>query len=214
VLLLVAAMGQTGWLTDSVGSSPVTYAVVFLAAMLDAFFPVVPSETIVITAGVVAHDSSLSIALVIPAAAAGAFVGDNISFVLGRYVGDPVRRRLFGSAKGERRIQQTELLLQRHGAILIVVARFIPGGRTAVTFAAGALEYRWRRFVLFDAVAATIWALYSGLLGYLGGETFENSTWKSLALALGIAAAVGLLAEVYRRIQKARGRDLLGAEEG
>jgi len=206
-------MMQLDWLTDSVGSSPVTYAIVFAAALLDAFFPLVPSETIVITAAVVAHKSALSLAGVIPAAAVGAFIGDNVSFLLGRYVGEPVRRRLFSGEKGRRRIEQAEALLARHGTILIVVARFVPLGRTAVTFAAGALEFPWRRFAIADAVAVTIWALYGGLLGYLGGETFEESTWKSLALALGIAAAIGALLEIYRRVQKARGRDLLGAEE-
>src|SRR5581483_5646682 len=64
-----------------------------------------------------------------------------------------------------------------------------PSGRCAPA-AAGWLEYPWRRFVVFDAVAATSWALYAALLGYLGGKVFEEQPWKGLLAALGIAGAV------------------------
>ena len=87
---------------------------------------------------------------------------------------------------------------------LIVIGRFIPGGRTAVTLSAGTLQYPWRRFVLFDAAAALIWALYATLLGYFGGRAFEDAPWKGLLLALGIAFAVAGLIELTRWLLKRR----------
>lgn len=201
------------WLTGLVGSSPATYGIVLGAVALDAFFPVVPSETIVIAAAVVAAHGHLLIWLIVPAAAVGCFVGDNISYGLGTFVGDPVADRLFRGEKGRKRLEQTEQLLQRHGSVLVVAARFIPGGRTATTFACGTVGLAWRRFAIADAIAGCIWGIYVSMLGYLGGSTFKESTWKSLALAFGIAIVVAALAEGYRRIQKARGRDILGAKE-
>ena len=201
------------WFTQWVSGNPYTYGVVFGVAALDAFFPLVPSETIVITAGVVAARGDLYIWLVVPLAAAGAFAGDNISFLLGRFVGDPVVNRLFRSEENKQRLAQAERLLQRRGTILIVAARFIPGGRTATTFAAGTLELPWFYFAAADAVAACVWALYAGMLGYLGGSAFSEGSWQSFALAFGVGLGVAGLAEVYRRIQRARGRDILGAEE-
>ena len=73
---------------------------------------------------------------------------------------------------------------------MIVVGRFIPGGRTAITLSAGTLGFPWRRFALFDAVASIIWATYAALLGYVGGRAFEHAPWKGLALALAVAFAV------------------------
>lgn len=201
------------WFTQWVGGHPYTYGIVFGTAALDAFFPLVPSETIVITAGVVAAHGRLYIWLIVPLAAAGAFVGDNISFMLGRYIGDPVVERLFRSEESRHRLDQAEHLLKRHGMILIIVARFIPGGRTATTFAAGTLEMPWRRFAPADAIAASVWGVYASMLGYLGGQAFSEGSWQSFALAFGIGLAVAGLAEVYRRIQRARGRDVLGAED-
>jgi membrane protein DedA with SNARE-associated domain len=200
------------WLTDLVSGSPITYLVVFGAAAGDVLFPVIPSETIVITASVLAAQGDLSIWLIALAAAAGAFVGDNISYALGRRIGDPVARGLFRGEKGRRRLEWAEQAIRGHGVLLILVGRFIPGGRTASTFAAGTLELAWRRrFLPADAAAAVLWAVYSAALGYLGGSAFKDSLWKSLAASLGAAAVIALGVEVWRRVQKRRGKDVLGA---
>ncbi|HEY7018160.1 MAG TPA: hypothetical protein VH297_06790, partial [Gaiellaceae bacterium] len=87
---------------------------------------------------------------------------------------------------------------------LIVVARFIPGGRTVVTLSAGTLRYPWRKFIVFDAIAGLTWAAYASLLGYVGGHTFENQPWKGLVLAFAIAFAVTGLTELIRWYLKRR----------
>jgi membrane-associated protein len=174
------------------------YAIIFLVAFLDAIVPVVPSETVVITAGVVAAAGDLSLPMVIPAAAAGAFLGDNTAYLIGRRFGSRVTERFFSGEKARKRIEWAERQLQERGGELIAVGRFIPGGRTAVTLSAGLLRFPWRRFVLFDAAAALGWALYASLLGYFGGRTFEEAAWKGLLLALGIAFAVAAGIEVVR----------------
>jgi membrane protein DedA with SNARE-associated domain len=186
---------------DTIGDSSWTYLIVFALAAIDAFFPLVPSETALITAGVAASTGDISIGVVIACAAVGAIVGDNISYALGRTVGESVAERLF---KGERRrhLDWAEHALNDRGGYLIVIGRFIPGGRTAVTFACGTLGMPWHRFIRWDVLAGILWACYGGLLGYLGGSTFEDDEWKGLVLAFviafGVAAAVELI-RWYRR---------------
>ncbi|NDA97523.1 MAG: DedA family protein, partial [Actinobacteria bacterium] len=75
------------WLKES-SSSPWFYLVIFVIAMLDSVLPIVPSETLVIVGGVTAGAGDLSIALVILCGASGAFVGDNLSYFLGREASD------------------------------------------------------------------------------------------------------------------------------
>jgi membrane-associated protein len=192
--------------TEYVSESPLTYGVLFLVSALDAFFPLVPSETAVIAAGTVAGAGGLLLYLVIPAAALGAFVGDNISYGLGALFGERAAKRLFSGAKGRRRLRKAQRLLDRYGAIVIIAARFIPGGRTVTTFAAGTLDMTWRRFLLYDAIAATVWAVYAGMIGFLGGSAFREDIWKALTLGFGIALAVTGAIELVRRL---RGGDLL-----
>jgi membrane-associated protein len=200
------------WLTSEVTDSAVTYLIVFAAAGLDVFFPVIPSETIVIAASVLAAQGDLLIFLIVPAAALGAFLADNVAYWLGRWIGEPLAERLSKGEKGRARLDWAEAAIRKRGAALVVIGRFIPGGRTATTLAAGTLEMSYRRFLLADAVAATTWALYVSMLGYLGGAAFEDNVWLPLLIALGIAFGVSGGVEVWRRRQRRHGKDVLGEE--
>lgn len=200
------------WLTQEVSHSVATYPALAVAAGADVLFPLIPSETIVITASVLAAQGDLFIWLIVPAVALGAFAGDNLCYLLGRSIGDPVADRLFDGEKGQARLHWAEEALHRRGSILIGVGRFIPGGRTATTFAAGTLEMPYRQFVVADAVAASLWALYVSMLGYLGGETFNESLWLPLASSFAAAMAVGGGFEIWRRWQGRHGKDILGDE--
>jgi membrane protein DedA with SNARE-associated domain len=197
------------WLTQQVTGNPLTYLVVALAAGGDVLVPLIPSETLVITAAVLAGQGKLSIWLIVLPVALGAFLGDNACYWLGRGVGDPIARRLFNGEKGRARLKWAENAIRGHG-LLVVVGRFIPGGRTASTFAAGTLVLGYRRFVVADAAAACAWAVYASMLGYLGGSAFQHNTWKPLLVSLGVGGAITLAIEGWRRHRRRQGKDLLG----
>ena len=192
-------------IVDAVSGSNWSYLIVFTIAMLDAFFPIVPSEATAIAAGVVASTGGLKVGVVILAASLGAIAGDNISFALGHFLGARVERRFFTSEKSQKRLKWAQKTLDERGGYLIVVARFIPGGRTVTTFTAGFVEtYPWRRFIVFDTIAGFIWGTYTVMLGYIGGKSFEEEPWKGLLLAFGIALAVTAVVEVVRHLRARR----------
>ena len=183
----------------------ISYLVAFLFPALDAIIPAVPSETLVIALGVAtAGSTDPRIALLVACAAAGAFVGDNVCYLLGRRFGPFVQRRFFTTPKGKAAREWAERSLDRFGAQLIVVCRFIPGGRTAVTLTCGVTGYPRRRFVPATAVAATIWALYAFFIGRIGGRAFENSPWVGLLIAFGVTLAISGLIEIARRLWPTR----------
>ena len=180
------------------------YAILFILAFLDALIPVVPSETSVITAGVVASQGDLNLLLVILFAAAGAIAGDNTAYFVGWRFGGRINDRFFTSEKAKKRVAWAHRQIEERGGELIVIARFIPGGRTVVTLSAGTLRYPWRKFIVFDAIAGVIWGVYAASLGYFGGHAFEQQPWKGLLLALGIAFAVTGSVELVRWYLKRR----------
>jgi len=187
---------------DAVSGSGWTYGIIFGVAALDAFFPIVPSEATVITAAVLASQGEgLRLELIIPAAAAGAICGDNVSYWVGRIFGERIAERVF-AGKRRRHLDRAHRLLEERGGYLIVIGRFIPGGRTAVTFAAGSLDWAWLRFIRFDILAGIIWASYASLLGFLGGKSFEKSTGKALLVAFAGAALVTGGVEAIRWYRK------------
>ena len=181
---------------QQVMSSPWLYLALFGLALLDGFFPVVPAETSVITAGVFAATGQTNLALVIVVAALGAFAGDHISYLLGYKAGGRIRRR-------KAFVWARDTLAER-GGLVLVVARYIPGGRTATTLTMGAVRHPLRSFTFFDAIAAVSWGVYSGLIGFFGGMAFERDPIKGLLLGLGIALGVTAIVEVVRWVRKRR----------
>ena len=184
---------------DWVSGSNWTYLVILSVAILDAFFPFVPSESIVIVAGTLAGAGDLNVFLVILAAWAGALIGDNISYGIGKFAGERTVKRLFNHPKALKGFDWAEKQLEERGSYIIIIARFIPFGRTAVTFTAGYTKgLPWHRFFRYDVVAGGLWATYATMLGYIGGKQFEEQPWKGVVLGLAIAFSVAFIVEWLR----------------
>jgi membrane-associated protein len=159
-----------------------------------------PSETVVITAAVLAANGKLNIGLVAAAATIGAILGDNSAYWLGRSGLSRVSDRLLGSESNQRRLRWAQTQIEQNGSWIIIVARFIPGGRTATTYIAGTLEMPWKRkFLPADTFAAVVWALFSSALGYIGGATFEQNLWLPIVIAIGASLLVAGAGELVRR---------------
>jgi membrane protein DedA with SNARE-associated domain len=161
--------------------------------------------TAAVYAGVSGH---LAIALVIAAAAAGAILGDNVGYLIGRTLGEGVERR-FGSASGRRgsALRVGRYLFQRHGGKAVFFGRFVAVLRVFAALLAGATHMPWRRFALYNAAGSALWATLMGLLGYGLG----TSVTGPLGIAgLGGAALVTLvLALAVRRYGRRWEREAL-----
>src|SRR5262249_10793821 len=181
-------------------AAPVSYAMAFALPALDALIPVLPSEAAVIGLGVAtAGSADPRIAGLITLAAAGAFAGDNLAYLLGRRYGGRVARRFLSGERGSHRRAWAERALNRYGARLIIACRFIPGGRTAVTLTCGVIGFPRSRFVAATACAAVVWAGYAFFLGRIGGKGFGQRPWAGLLLGLAAAGVLRGMGEGRRR---------------
>ncbi|MCX6530939.1 MAG: DedA family protein [Actinobacteria bacterium] len=195
------------WLKES-SSSPWFYVIIFVIAVFDSVLPIVPSETLVIIGGVSAGSGSLSIALVILCAAGGAFIGDNLSYFLGREASDWVIKRRTRTEKGAKQMAKIIEQIHDRGGMLLITARFIPGGRTLLTLSCGVTRQPRKWFVGWAVVAASVWSLYASLLGFVGGKSFADNHTKAFLIAFAGAFGVTVLIEAIRaishRISKAK----------
>ncbi len=187
------------WLKET-SSSPWFYVVIFTIAVLDSVLPIVPSETLVIIGGVTAGTGDLSIALVILRGGAGAFVGDNMSYFLGREASDWVVKRRTRTEKGAKQLENIVEQIRNRGGLLLITARFIPGGRTLLTLSCGVTKQPRKWFIGWAIVAASVWSTYASLLGFIGGRSFADNHTKAFLIAFASAFSVTILIEVARAI--------------
>lgn len=179
--------------------SPWLWAVVFVVSALDALLPFMPSDTTIIVVGVLVADSPVRLALLVVIGAAGAFAGDLLGYVIG-HRSHRMLTRMTRTDSGRRRYEWVSRQLNRHGTLLILLARYIPGGRVATMLTAGALRYPTRKFLVTEGIATVIWAAFFALIGYIGGESYEDHPAKGLLLAFAIGIGLAMIVEVGRRI--------------
>jgi membrane-associated protein len=193
-------------LVEGALNSPWGLLALAAVAAIDGFFPVVPSESLVVTAGVFAAAGDQALVLIIGVAAIGAFTGDHISYFVGRRAGDRLIGRLREGTRRAAAYQWARNVLAERGGTVIVVGRYVPGGRTAVTLTAGGVRHPLSSFSLFDGIAAVSWATYAALVGYLGGAAFEDEPLKGVLLGLGLALSVAGAVELIRHARRRTGR--------
>ena len=187
----------TNWLED-VAAEPWFLFVIFAIAYLDSVIPIVPGETTVILGGVAAGAGDQNIVAVIAAGALGAFLGDNTAYLIGRRFRPWIQARAARREKTAKRLDWADHQIRRRGGLLLITARFIPGGRTALTVTSGLTHQPWGWFAGWVAVAAVIWATYAAGLGYIFGNRFKDNHTLAFLLAFGCALSVTLIVEVVR----------------
>ncbi len=180
--------------------------IIFAIAFFDSVIPIVPSETCVIIGGVAAGGAAhhQKLPLVILAGAVGAFLGDNTAYLIGYRASNYLQRRAERKPKFARKLDWASGQIAARGGLLLITARFIPGGRTALTLASGVTKQSHRWFAKWVAVAATIWATYAALLGYIGGQLFATNHTRAFVTAFGLALGINVVIEVVRHFRKKR----------
>jgi len=183
------------------------YPLLFLIVMSESSGLPVPGETGLITAAVLASQGKLKIELVIALAAAGAIVGDNVGYLIGRKGGRWLLERPGRFLRQRRQVLTTgEPFFERHGPKAVFFGRFVLGLRVWASWLAGATQMHWRSFVLWNALGGISWASAIGLIAYFLGHSASNAV-EAFGL-YGLAAllvAVGSALLVHRRHRREGG---------
>ena len=196
-------------LTDQLGDWAGNWwflGVIFLIALLDSVVPVVPSETTVIVGGVAVAtgDAPYPLIAVIAAGAAGAFIGDNMAYAIGKHWSGAFERRATRKPKFEAKLAWARAQMKARGGLLLITARFIPGGRTALTLASGITRQPRGWFVRWTFIAAIVWATYAAGLARIVGEPFADDHTKAFWIAFGTALGINVIIEVVRHFRAKR----------
>lgn len=170
------------------------YPLLFVLVMSEASGVPIPGETALITAAVLASKGKLQIEVVILLAIAGAIVGDNIGYVIGRKGGRWLLERP-GAFQRQRAevLRVGEPFFAVHGPKAVFFGRFLLGLRVWASWLAGATRMRWREFALWNALGGIAWATAVGLIAYFLGQSASNviETFGIYGLVAVVLAIVG-----------------------
>lgn len=179
-------------------TSPWVYVVLFALTWLDGFFPIVPGETALVTAAVFAVSGTPHWAGVVAVCALGGFAGDHTAYAIGHRLRGGAGRWASRHPRRAAALAEATRTLHRRGGLLVLVGRFVPGGRMGVTTAAGLTAFPLRQFTPWVAAGALAWSCYGTAIGWLGGAAFEKEPLKAVALGLGLALGIAAFAEAGR----------------
>ena len=184
------------------------YWVVFFGVMLENAGVPVPGETILLAAGFFAAQGNFNLWQVMAIAAAGAVLGDNAGYWIGRKIGRATLER-YGRYVGltKARIAHTDRFFDAHGDKTILVARFITGLRVFAALLAGSSRMQWPTFALFNMLGAVLWSVTITLAGFFFGRSWDLlEKWIKGAglIALGLVVVIFITMFVLRRRRQKR----------
>ncbi len=179
------------------------YAVVFGGVFLENTGLPVPGETALLAGAALAHNGQLSLKWVIVTAIAGATLGDNLGFFIGRRGGRRIAER-HGWRIGitHERLAYFDRFFQRHGPKTVFAARFITGLRVVGAVLAGGSGMAWPTFIFYNAAGAVVWCTAVAFAGYSlahSWDTLERWIGRTGLIALALVVAIGAVGFVRAR---------------
>jgi membrane protein DedA with SNARE-associated domain len=162
------------------------YAAIFIGTFLEG-------ETVLVLAGLAAHQGYLVLTWVILAAFLGSFCGDQLFFYLGRKHSQAVLSR---RPAWKKKAESVNRILNKYQTPMILSFRFLYGLRTVTPFVIGMSRVSVKKFIVLNAVGALIWAAAIGSGGYLFGlalQVYIGKVEHYEVLVFAIIALLGLL---------------------
>ncbi len=152
-------------------SYPGIFAIVFAeSGLFFGFF--LPGDSLLLTAGLLASQNFLNIYVLIPGIFTAAVLGDNVGYWFGNKVGPPIFNRPNSRFFRRQNLLKAKEFYDKHGAITITAARFMPFIRTFAPIVAGAVSMDYRVFFVFNLLGGVLWGIGVTLIGYLIGYFF------------------------------------------
>ena len=169
------------------------YLALFLIVAGESAGLPIPGETSILIGGALSARGELDLPLVWLFAASGAIVGDNVGYLIGRFL---LRKILTGTGRLahrlERSVERSEVFFRRHGGKTVFFGRWLPVLRVTAAWMAGASHMEWRKFAIFNALGGIAWAVSISSLGYVAGKSAD-----SVVGVLGILELIVVLLAVF-----------------
>jgi membrane protein DedA with SNARE-associated domain len=170
----------------------VGYLGIFIGMFLESTAFPLPSELIMIPAGIAASYGTMNIYLIIVAGVLGNVFGAIFSYYLAAFVGRAVLFKIgkYLFIKPET-IIKVEEFFKSHGSISVFIGRLIPGLRHFISLPAGIAKMNIKLFCLYTSLGSLIWTVVLAILGFEIGE--NRKLIKEYIHTIAIACTISCL---------------------
>jgi len=173
---------------------PILFAVIFAETGL-VVTPFLPGDSLLFAVGALAAvDTSGTLRAPLASLALGtaAVLGNTVNYGIGRAIGPPAFSGRYRWLKVEY-LRRTEEFFLRHGALAVMVSRFVPIVRTCAPFVAGVGRMPFARFLAYNLVGGFAWVLLFIWGGYLFGNIpFVRQNFGLVTLVIVAASLIPL----------------------
>lgn len=176
---------------------------IFIAMAMESTVLPVPSELVVIPAGMLAYQGKLNLTLVILASTFGSLAGATVNYLFAMWVGRPFLEK-YGKYCFVRPalLHKTDAFFIKHGAISTFTGRLIPGIRHLISLPAGLVRMNFASFAFYTIIGAGLWSVVLALFGYFIGGSQEVIAANKTSIVLATLGFVVLVLGGYYFWQK------------
>lgn len=180
------------------------FAIIFVETGL-VVMPFLPGDSLLFVAGAIAAVGGMDLATLMVSLTIAAIAGDTLNYAIGRRIGSKVfgweNSRWFNKDA----FNKTHTFYEKHGAVTIIVARFMPFIRTFAPFVAGVAEMSYAKFAVYNVVGAVLWVCGLTALGFLlGDQPWVKANFSLVALAMIIVPSLPALWLLLKYLLKSR----------
>ncbi len=196
IVAMIKALGYMG-----------VWAIVFAESGILVFF-FLPGDSLLFTAGFLASQNILNIWVLVAGTLVMAIVGNMVGYAVGKYIG----LKLFSGTQSSflsrflkrEHLEMTQRFYERHGAMAVISARFMPIIRTFVPFLAGVAQMDYKKFMLYTVTGAFVWVVGLTFFGYFFGKILPEDKVDQYLLPIIVGIIVLSLLPSFWHIYKER----------
>ncbi len=191
-------------LVKSAGYLGITAVIFAESGLLLGFF--LPGDSVLFTAGFLASQGFLDVRVLVILCFLAAILGDSVGYATGKHLGPRIFRREDSLFFHKSHLTRARDFYEKHGGKALIIARFMPIIRTFAPILAGVGAMRYSRFLAYNVIGATIWAIGVTLLGYWLGSAVPNAD-RYLLPIVGAIILTSFLPTIIHLIRDKESRD-------
>jgi len=170
--------------------------------LLIGFF--LPGDSLLFTAGILASQGNLNIAVIAIGCFLAAVIGDQVGYTIGRRAGPALFRKPDSRIFKQKYVDRTKEFFEKHGPKTILLARFVPIVRTFAPVLAGVGEMSRRTFTTYNVVGGFVWGVGVTVAGYILGEAIGEDIDKYLLPIIAVIIVLSILPPVIEALRERR----------